>query len=219
MATLLSDLYLYNTNRIFTDLFDGFFIFTAIIVIMIILGCCIPRYKKTPTARKRNTVKKLTISLNIISAFFLLLKINILSFLFNPYTYLTTSKFDISNIEDPAAQMTYIIVYAVYIVSLIASVVICVMGYRAICDKNLTQTAYRQHNIIAPANPQFKACAVCGIIVPQHSRRCPRCSSEEFISSANQPLPEKKESIVCPSCNIANPGNASFCHRCGNKLN
>ena len=66
----------YRNRMLFTDLFDGFFIFVAIIIIMLILAFNIPKYKKTPTSKKRGTVKGLTIALTTISAFFLFIKIH-----------------------------------------------------------------------------------------------------------------------------------------------
>ncbi|MBE6879847.1 MAG: zinc ribbon domain-containing protein [Ruminococcaceae bacterium] len=217
MSLILSSTYSYNVNKSFTELFDGFFIFTAIVVIMIILGFNIPKYKKSPTAKKRSVVKGLSIALTIIDSFFLLLKIDILAFLFNPYTYLTTSKFGIGNIDDPAAKQTYITVYAIYLAVLIISIIICVAGYRTLCNKKFTQEAFRQNNIIAPQNPNFKACAICGVTVSNHSNQCPRCQSTDFISSADQQT-STETANTCPSCNTVNPEGAVFCHRCGKRL-
>ncbi len=209
---------IYRNRMLFTELFDGFFIFVAIVIIMLVLAFNIPKYKKTPTAKKRGTVKGLTIALTTISAFFLLIKIDILAFLFNPFTYLTTTHFGVGNISDPNAKQFYLIVYAVYFAVLIIAVTICVLGYRALCNKKLTQQAFRQNNIIAPQNPNFKACAICGVTISNHSNQCPRCQSTDFISSADQQT-STETANTCSSCNTANPKGAVFCYRCGNKLN
>ncbi len=209
---------IYRSRMIFTDLFDGFIIFVAIIIIMLILAFNIQKYRKTPTAKRRGAVKGLTIALTIISAFFLFIKIDILAFLFNPFAYLTTTHFGIGNISDPNAKQFYLIVYAVYLAVLIISIIICVAGYRTLCNKKFTQEAFRQNNIIAPQNPNFKACAICGVTVSNHSNQCPRCQSTDFISSADQQT-STETANTCPSCNTVNPEGAVFCHRCGNKLN
>ena len=208
---------IYRNRMLCTDLFDGFFIFVAIIIIMLILAFDIPKFKKTPTARKRGTVKGLTIALTTISAFFLFIKIDILAFLFNPFTYLTTSHFGVGNISDPKAKQFYLIVYAVYLAVLIIATAICIIGYRALCNKKLTQEAFRQNNIVAPQNPNFKACAICGVTVSNHSNQCPRCQSTEFISSADQQI-STETANTCSSCNTVNPEGAVFCHHCGKKL-
>ena len=211
-----SDLDYYYTNKTMTDLFSGFFIFIAIIVVAIMLFYNVTRYRKAPNARRRTTVKVLSIILTVIDTLFLLLKIDILSFLFNPYTYLTTSRFSINNISDPQAKQVYLIVYIVYVAVLILSTIVCVLGYRSLCNKKLTQDAFRQEKIVVPVNPQFKACAICGVVTHHQAMCCPRCSSTQFVSSADNQNEDNKS--ICPSCHTVNSENATFCHYCGYKI-
>lgn len=211
----------YRNRMLFTELFDGFIFFLAIIVISMILIFTIPRFRKNPSAKRRSVIKGLNIALTIVSAFFLLGKIDIISFLFNPYAYLTDGKNPIVYIEDPATRNAYVAMYILYAVVLIAGVIVNVIGYRTLCNKQLTQSAFRVNNVIAPQNPNFKACAVCGVVMSQYATTCPKCASEEFVSSVTQSVIQNDAQptmTVCSSCNTANPGNAGFCHHCGNKL-
>lgn len=209
----------YRGRALFTELFDGFIFFLAIIAITMILVFTIPRYKKNPSAKRRSTIKGLNIALTILSAFFLLGKIDIISFLFNPYAYLVDNKNPVVYIEDAATRNAYIAMYILYVVVLILAVIVNIIGYRILCNKQLTQSAFRVNNVVAPQNPMFKACSVCGLVVSQFSNVCPKCASTEFVSAENQNAAQQQQVVtVCPSCNTVNPVNAGFCHHCGNKL-
>ncbi|MBQ8791450.1 MAG: zinc ribbon domain-containing protein [Ruminiclostridium sp.] len=211
----------YRNKALFSELFEGFIFFLAVIVLMMILIFTIPRYKKNPTARRRSVIKGLNIALTIVGSLFLLEKLDIFSFLFNPYDYITGNVHSALNLADSGARTAYIAMYVLYIIVIIVSVIVCVWGYRVLLDKSLTQAAFRVNNVIAPQNPNFKACAVCGTVSSQFATACPKCAATEFVSAqaqnvAPQPLP--KPLNICESCNAENPENAAFCHNCGKRL-
>lgn len=211
----------YRNRMLFTELFDGFIFFLAIIALMMILIFTIPRYRKNPTAKRRSTVKGLNIALTVVGALFLLGKIDIISFLFNPYAYLIDSQNPVTYIADPATRNAYIAMYILYVVVLVIAVIINIIGYRTLCNKELTQSAFRVNSVTPPQNPNFKACAICGVVVSQYVASCPKCSSNDFVSSATQNIEQQEAQqtiTVCPACNTANPNNAGFCQHCGSKL-
>ncbi len=216
----------YSTDKVYSEIFDGFFFFAAVIGLIIALLVVKGRYKKEQTLGRRKCIKALSILLTVFDSLLLIIKIDIFAFLYNPYDYFKNGFFGSKEFGDTTMTIIYFTAYAVFILTIIIGIAVCVAGYRTLSNKQWTQNAYKNSGIIPSYKGIGKYCAVCGRSIGDENRTCPRCASTEFAENGipvcsatnNDATASIGTAPVCRNCGSVNEIGALFCSQCGTSL-
>lgn len=168
------DSYKSSTDRLLSSLFNGFIFYLAIVVFIITILILAVKYRKSPTVGKKRALTTITILLTIFDSFLLLFKVDLWGLLFNPYDYFTGYNFS-SFTPGTSEYAIYLSYYIVLIATVIAGIIMCIVGYTTIADKELSEKAFSKlqaqqyRNSIpvqSPAQPQYSTwqCNVCGTV-------------------------------------------------------
>ena len=218
-----------TNHEILSNLFDGFIFILAVVVFIIAIGIIAVRYRKKPTLRSRRALVTLSVLLTIFDSLLLIFRVDVLSFLFNPYDYFTSR--NLPNITDSSAFAIYVSYNIAVIITVIVGVIFCIIGYCNVVNKELTQKAFNSANILPQFKNAPKFCAVCGCAVGSNESACSRCGSTVFAVNQQAfnagpqfapPPPPPQFNNNCPTwqCNICGTINndvagGEFCSQCG----
>ena len=217
----------YSADKLYSDLFDGFFFFAAVLGMVIAIFIVCAKYKANPTVGKRRAIRVLSILITVFDSLLLIAKIDLFSFLYNPYNYFKSGRFTGNDFSDPVAQAVCTVAYIVIIVTVIVGIIACVIGYRTVANKALTAAAYKTKELLPEYKDANKVCAVCGHSVPRDAAECPRCAGTVFalIKPVEQYNPQNAPGVqtpvnpdACPVCGGINEHDAAFCSQCGTAL-
>lgn len=192
-SQFLSDTENFNstTDKLLSSLFDGFIFYLAVVVFIITVLIITAKYRKNPTLGKRKSLTAITVLLTVFDSLLLLFKIDFFWLLCNPYDYFTSYNFT-SFVPGTSEYAIYVSYYIVIIATVIAGIIMCIVGYATLSDKELKK----------------KACSV----LPHYS------SSTE---QASQFRPQQMQQPQCNTwrCNICGTINkdigGDFCSQCG----
>ena len=173
-----SDDYISSTDRLLSNLFDGFIFYLAVVIFIISVLIITAKYRRNPTLGKRKALTATTVLLTVFDSFLLLFKVDFFRLLCNPYDYFTSYNFT-SFMPGTSEYAIYVSYYIVIIATVIAGIIMCIVGYTTLADKELKkksfdkaaalQQQYKQGYQVPPQTmqqPQFNSwkCNVCGMV-------------------------------------------------------
>lgn len=173
-----SDGYISSTDKLLSNLFDGFIFYLAVVIFIISVLIITAKYRRKPTLGKRKSLTAITVLLTVFDSLLLLFKVDFFRLLCNPYDYFTSYNFT-SFVPGTSEYAIYVSYYIVIIATVIAGIIMCIVGYTTLADKELKKKAfdkaaalqqqYRQGYQVPPQamqQPQFNSwkCNVCGMV-------------------------------------------------------
>lgn len=141
-SQFLSDTENFNstTDKLLSSLFDGFIFYLAVVVFIITVLIITAKYRKNPTLGKRKSLTAITVLLTVFDSLLLLFKIDFFRLLCNPYDYFTSYNFT-SFVPGTSEYAIYVSYYIVIIATVIAGIIMCIVGYTTLSDKELKKKA------------------------------------------------------------------------------
>lgn len=195
-----ADGYQSTTDKLLSNLFDGFIFYVAVVVFIISVLIITAKYRRKPTLGKRKSLTATTVLLTVFDALLLLFKVDFFRLLCNPYDYFTSYNFS-SFMPGTSEYAIYISYYIVVLATVIAGIIMCIVGYTTLSDKELKQKAidkatavqqqYRQGYQVPPQgmpNPQYNTwqCKVCGTVNKDIGGDfCSQCGAPKNSTSGN----------------------------------
>lgn len=142
-SQFLSDTENFNstTDKLLSSLFDGFIFYLAVVVFIITVLIITAKYRKNPTLGKRKSLTAITVLLTVFDSLLLLFKIDFFRLLYNPYDYFTSYNFT-SFVPGTSEYAIYVSYYIVIIATVIAGIIMCIVGYTTLSDKELKKKAF-----------------------------------------------------------------------------
>ena len=142
-SQFLSDTENFNstTDKLLSSLFDGFIFYLAVVVFIITVLIITAKYRKNPTLGKRKSLTAITVLLTVFDSLLLLFKIDFFRLLCNPYDYFTSYNFT-SFVPGTSEYAIYVSYYIVIIATVIAGIIMCIVGYATLSDKELKKKAF-----------------------------------------------------------------------------
>lgn len=129
--------------------------------------------------------------LTVFDSLLLLFKIDFFRLLCNPYDYFTSYNFT-SFVPGTSEYAIYVSYYIVIIATVIAGIIMCIVGYTTLSDKELKKKAFDK---AAALQQQYRA----GFAVPPQQIQQPQCNTWK-----------------CNICGTINKDiGGSFCSQCG----
>ena len=125
-----------TTDKLLSSLFDGFIFYLAVVVFIITVLIITAKYRKNPTLGKRKSLTAITVLLTVFDSILLLFKIDFFRLLCNPYDYFTSYNFT-SFVPGTSEYAIYVSYYIVIIATVIAGIIMCIVGYTTLSDKEL----------------------------------------------------------------------------------
>lgn len=182
----------YTANGLYADLFEGFILYAAVLFLSISLFIILAKYKSKPTVEKRRGLQALSVLVTVFDTLLLIIKVDVFSFLFNPYTYFIEGTFGRNEIVDPIAKTVYIITYIVIILIAIMGIVALILGFRAIANSSLTAKANENSGI----RPNVFVPPVINMPAPPVKCECGKLNAPDstFCANCGKPLFAKQES-------------------------
>ena len=190
-SQFLSDTENFNstTDKLLSSLFDGFIFYLAVVVFIITVLIITAKYRKNPTLGKRKSLT--AIMLTVFDSLLLLFKIDFFRLLCNPYDYFTSYNFT-SFVPGTSEYAIYVSYYIVIIATVIAGIIMCIVGYTTLSDKELKKKAFDK---AAALQQQYRA----GFAVPPQQMQQPQCNTWR-----------------CNICGTINKDiGGDFCSQCG----
>lgn len=180
-----------TTDKLLSSLFDGFIFYLAVVVFIITVLIITAKYRKNPTLGKRKSLTAITVLLTVFDSLLLLFKIDFFRLLWNPYDYFTSYNFT-SFVPGTSEYAIYVSYYIVIIATVIAGIIMCIVGYTTLSDKELKKKAFDK---AAALQQQYRA----GFAVPPQQIQQPQCNTWK-----------------CNVCGTINKDiGGSFCSQCG----
>lgn len=174
-----SDNYVSSTDKLLSNLFDGFIFYLAVVVFIISVLIITAKYRRKPTLGKRKALTAITVLLTVFDSLLLLFKVDFFRLLCNPYDYFTSYNFT-SFTPGTSEYAIYVSYYIVIIATVIAGIIMCIVGYTTLSDKELKKKAFDKARTYQPQyrpgcqvpppqamqQPQFNTwkCNVCGTV-------------------------------------------------------
>lgn len=192
-SQFLSDTENFNstTDKLLSSLFDGFIFYLAVVVFIITVLIITAKYRKNPTLGKRKSLTAITVLLTVFDSLLLLFKIDFFRLLCNPYDYFTSYNFT-SFVPGTSEYAIYVSYYIVIIATVIAGIIMCIVGYTTLSDKELKKKAFDK---AAALHQQYRA----GFAVPPQQMQQPQCNTWR-----------------CNICGTINKDiGGDFCSQCG----
>ena len=152
-----------------SSLFDGFIFYLAVVVFIITVLIITAKYRKNPTLGKRKSLTAITVLLTVFDSILLLFKIDFFRLLCNPYDYFTSYNFT-SFVPGTSEYAIYVSYYIVIIATVIAGIIMCIVGYTTLSDKELKKKAFDK---AAALQQQYRA----GFAVPPQQMQQPQCNT------------------------------------------
>lgn len=203
------DGYRTSTDKLLSNLFDGFIFYLAIVVFIVTILILAIKYRKSPTVGKKRALTTITILLTIFDSLLLLFKVDLWGLLFNPYDYFTGYNFSAFT-PGTSEYAIYLSYFIVLIATIVAGIIMCVVGYSTVADKELSQKAYAKAQTLQqqyknnnpvprPAEPQPQystwQCTVCGTVNKDMGGGfCAQCGAKKAVLNNDAPVntPENK---------------------------
>ena len=195
-----ADGYQSTTDKLLSNLFDGFIFYIAVVVFIISVLIITAKYRRKPTLGKRRSLTATTVLLTVFDSLLLLFKVDFFRLLCNPYDYFTSYNFS-SFTPGTSEYAIYVSYYIVVIATVIAGIIMCIVGYATLSDKELKKKAYDRANALqqqytqgyqvphqAMPNPQFSTwqCNVCGTVNKDIGGDfCSQCGAKKNAPSDN----------------------------------
>ena len=195
-----ADGYQSTTDKLLSNLFDCFIFYIAVVVFIISVLIITAKYRRKPTLGKRRSLTATTVLLTVFDSLLLLFKVDFFRLLCNPYDYFTSYNFS-SFTPGTSEYAIYVSYYIVVIATVIAGIIMCIVGYATLSDKELKKKAYDRANALqqqytqgyqvppqAMPNPQFSTwqCNVCGTVNKDIGGDfCSQCGAKKNAPSDN----------------------------------
>lgn len=195
-----SDGYQSTADKLLSNLFDGFIFYVAVVVFIISVLVITAKYRRKPTLGKRKSLTATTVLLTVFDSLLLLFKVDFFRLLCNPYDYFTSYNFS-SFTPGTSEYAIYVSYYIVVIATVIAGIIVCIVGYTTLSDKELKKKAfdkatalqqqYTQYYQAPPQGmqqPQYNTwqCNVCGMVNKDIGGDfCSQCGAKKNVPSGN----------------------------------
>lgn len=195
-----SDGYQSTADKLLSNLFDGFIFYVAVVVFIISVLVITAKYRRKPTLGKRKSLTATTVLLTVFDSLLLLFKVDFFRLLCNPYDYFTSYNFS-SFTPGTSEYAIYVSYYIVVIATVIAGIIVCIVGYTTLSDKELKKKAfdkatalqqqYSQYYQAPPQGmqqPQYNTwqCNVCGMVNKDIGGDfCAQCGAKKNVPSGN----------------------------------
>ena len=178
-----SDGYQSTADKLLSNLFDGFIFYVAVVVFIISVLVITAKYRRKPTLGKRKSLTATTVLLTVFDSRLLLFKV------------------DSSFTPGTSEYAIYVSYYIVVIATVIAGIIVCIVGYTTLSDKELKKKAfdkatalqqqYSQYYQAPPQGmqqPQYNTwqCNVCGMVNKDIGGDfCSQCGAKKNVPSGN----------------------------------
>ena len=163
-----SDGYQSTADKLLSNLFDGFIFYVAVVVFIISVLVITAKYRRKPTLGKRKSLTATTVLLTVFDSLLLLFKVDFFRLLCNPYDYFTSYNFS-SFTPGTSEYAIYVSYYIVVIATVIAGIIVCIVGYTTLSDKELKKKAFDKATALQQQYSQYYQAPPQGMQQPQYN--------------------------------------------------